>query len=437
MRRRFVLIVMSLLMITGFSVMPSSGLQKTETVTLEFWTISLRPFFTTYVNKVIAEFERQNPGIKIKWEDVQFSAVEQKLLAALAGGIPPDVVNLNTEMAIRFAAAGALTDLDDPAVVPLSEKRRYFKNLWESARYGGRTYGIPWYVAPPVVAYNEDIYRRAGLDPNFPPATEDEIIRHARQIQDRLSGEGVYGFMPNIGGIGFLHRFQERGLPILSSGGKKAVFNSRSHAKYVAKYLVLYKQDYFPEDTFRRGYLGATERYSAGQLGILITGPQFLLRVKNDGPQVYTKTRVTTYPLSRVIHLPVMVLSIPKTSRNQAAAVKFALFVTNDQNQLEFAKQVVILPSTRGAARDPFFTAPGQTPEDEARRLSARSLPRSRDLTVVVPNSGDLLREFKFAIESAFLGEKPDPSKSLEEWALEIAQKWLDYAVKKWNEKLP
>lgn len=388
--------------------------------TLEFWTIALQPFFNDYVHGLIAAYEGATPGIRVRWVDVQFQAIEQKLLAALAGGVPPDVVNLNTEMTIRLAQRNALVDLD--AATAAEVRARYFPGLWRSAQVGGRTYGVPWYVVPNVIAYNTAIYRRAGLDPHAPPATEDAMIQHARQIKDRA---GVYGFMPNVEGVRMLHRFQEAGLPILSADGRRAVFNSPAHAQYLARYVELFSQDYFPEDTLRRGYLGATERYSAGQLGMLITGPQFLLRVKTDNPDVYAQTAVAPYPKGRgkTLHLATMTLAVPRASRRIREAVAFALFVTNDENQLAFSKQVVVFPSTRRAAADPFFRRGGTGPEDVARRVAAADLPQARDLSVVVPHQGDLFRIFREAIESAFYGRRSP-------------QAALDWAVAQWNARL-
>ena len=389
-------------------------------VTLEFWTISLQPFFTDYVHGMVAAYERGHPGVKIRWVDVQFAAIEQKLLASLAGRVAPDVVNLNTEMAIRMAEQGVLVDMD--TAVPAAERRRYFDGLWASARLRGRTYGIPWYVAPNVLAYNADLYKKAGLNPLDPPATEDELIAHARTIKDKTK---VYGFMPNVDGIRLLHRFQENALPILSPDGKRAVFNSAAHVAYLQKYVQLLKQDYFPEDTLRRGFLGATERYSAGQLGILITGPQFLLRVKQDNPDVYAQTFVAPYPKGKgnVVHLATMTVAVPKASKHAKEAVEFGLYVTNDENQLQFSKQVVILPSTRGAAANPFFKQGGSSAEERARRIAAAELPFSRDLTVVVPQQTDLYKVFREAIESAFYGQR-------------TAKEALDWAVTQWNARL-
>lgn len=387
---------------------------------LEFWTISLQPFFTGYVNGVIEAYERAHPGVKIRWVDVQFGAIEQKLLAALAGGVAPDVVNLNTEMTIRLAERNALVDLD--AAVAADARARYFEGMWRSTQYRGRSYGIPWYVAPNVIAYNAAIYRRAGLNPNDPPTTEEDMIQQARVIKDRAK---VYGFMPNVDGVRMLHRFQEQGLPILSSDGKRAVFNSPEHVRYLSRYVELFKEDYFPEDTLRRGYLGATERYSAGQLGMLITGPQFLLRVKTDNPEVYAHTFVAPYPKGRgnTQHLAIMAITVPRASRNTTAAVDFALFVTNDANQLEFSRRVVVFPSTKQAAADPFFRRGGAGPEDVARKVAAADLAHTRDLSVVAPHSGDLFRVFREAVESAFYGKR-------------TPRDALDWAVGQWNARL-
>ncbi len=385
-------------------------------VQLEFWTISLQPFFTGYIQGLIARYERLHPGVRVRWVDVQPEATTQKLLAALAGGVPPDVVNLNTEGTLQMAEAGALVDMD--AAVPPALRARYFPNIWASLRYRGRSYGIPWYVVPDVLAYNRTLFRRAGLDPASPPATTEEWIRAATVIKRRT---GVYGFMPNVDGIRFLKVFQEEGLPILSLDGRRAVFDSPAHVALLARYVDLFKADLFPADTLQRGYLGATERYAAGQLAMLTTGPQFLLRVRHDSPAVYRETLVAPAPVGRghVLDLPTMDLAVPRASRHRAEAVDFALFVTDDENQLAFCKQVVIFPSTRAAARDPFFTRGGPSPEDRARVVAVRELPTARDLTVVVPHSDDLFRIFREAIESAFYG-RMSPQDALR-WA---AREW-------------
>lgn len=402
-------------------IMTVTGAAGPQT-TLEFWTISLQPFFTDYVNRMISDYQRANPGVQIKWVDVQMQAIEQKLLAAIAGRVPPDVVNLNVEFTVRIAEKGALLDLD--AAIPAAERAKYFDGLWAGGRFRGRSYGIPWYIAPPVLFLNSDLFKKAGLDALNPPESEDGMIEAARLIKDRTKD---YGFMPLIDGTRLMHRFRENGLPMLSEDGKRAVFNTPAHVAYLQKYVDLFKKDYFPDDTLRRGFTGAVERYSAGQLGMLLVGPQFLLRIKESNPEIYAKTFVAPYPMGRgkVIHAGLMALTVPRASKHQQEAVKFALYVTNDENQLEFAKLpgTVIFPSTKKAAADSFFKQKGAGPEWKARTIAADELKFGRDLTVVVSNQSELYKIFREAVESAFFG-KMTPKEA------------LDWAVREWNARL-
>ena len=389
-------------------------------VQLEFWTISLRPELTQNLNGVIDRYQRAHPDARIRWIDLQLEAVDQKLLAAIAGGVPPDIVNLNTELTIRMAQAHALVDMD--GAVPSDAKARYFPNVWASLRVQGRAYGIPWYVEPDVLAYNQALFKRAGLDPAHPPATSDEFIRDAVTIKEKT---GVYGFMPNVDAIRLLTRFQEEGLPVLSPDRHRALFDGPPYVALLARYVELFKRDMFPDDTLRHGYLGATERYGAGQLGMLVTGPEFLLRVRSDGPDVYRETLVAPEPIGRgrVLDLPTMDLAVPLASRHRAEAVDFALFVTNDQNQLSFSHVVVAFPSTRAAAADPYFTRTGTNPVDRARAIAARELGNARDLTVVTPDSDELFRIFREAVENAFYGRM-------------TPQQALSWAAAQWNQRL-
>ncbi|MBE3574244.1 MAG: sugar ABC transporter substrate-binding protein [Firmicutes bacterium] len=379
--------------------------------TLEFWTISLSPFFDTQMKQLAADYEKANPGVTVKWVDVPYAAIQQKLLSAIAAGNPPDVVNLSSDMTVQLYQQGALAPLSDYA--PASAFKVYFPKALDTFKFNGKIYGTPWYWAPKVLAYNTDIYKKAGLDPNKPPRTVAEMIAQAKQIKDKT---GMYGFMPNVNGINFLTIFQEAGLPIFDKSGKKAVFNSPAHVKLLQEYVDLYKHDYFPEDTLRRGYLGATELYSEGKLGMLLTGPQFLIRVEKDNKAVYDETRVAAYPLDKgqVTHTPLMGLSVPANVRDKKEAAKFALFATNDANQLAFAKASNTFPSTIAAANDPFFTTGGPTAADQARIVDAKQLKHAKDLTVVVPDASNLFKAFKDNIEAAFFGSK-SPKQALDD----------------------
>src|SRR5262249_30497727 len=90
----------------ALAVLLTAGAADAATpVSLEFWTIALQPICTAYVRRVIGRYERAHPGLHVRWIDLQMQALDEKLLAAIAAGTAPDVVNLNTEITIRMAQA--------------------------------------------------------------------------------------------------------------------------------------------------------------------------------------------------------------------------------------------------------------------------------------------------------------------------------------------
>lgn len=393
----------------------SASAQKTE---LEFWTISLAPLFNDEMNRLVSAFEKENPTVSVKWVDVPASAIEQKLLASVAAGRPPAAVNLSSDMVVKLNEQGAL----EPMTLTDAQKKVYFPNTLSTFTYDGKYMGVPWYWAPKVVAYNTDIFKKAGLNPNDPPKTIQTMIAAAKQIKDKT---GLYGFMPNINGTNMIYLFQEAGLPVIKGG--KAVFNSPEHIKLVQSYVDLYKKGYIPEDTMRRGYVAATELYSSGKLAMLITGPQFILRVQNDNKDVFGVTKVAPYPINiagNVIHTGLMGFSVPKGVKDKALATKLALFLTNDVNQLAFSKVTkTTFPSTVKASSDKFFKEGGADAVSQGRLVASTELKKAKDLTLVYPDAGKLNKVFKDNMEAAMAGQK-------------TVKAALDDIVKAWNASL-
>ncbi|RJF71344.1 sugar ABC transporter substrate-binding protein [Deinococcus cavernae] len=404
-----------ILLTAALVAVSTASAQKTQ---MEFWTISLAPLFNDEMNRLVAQFEKENPTVDLNWVDVPAAAIEQKLLAAVAAGRPPAAVNINTEMAVKLSEQGAL----EPLTLTDAQKKLYFGNTLSTFNVASKQVGLPWYWSPKVVAYNTDIFKKAGLDPNNPPKTIQTMMAAAKQIKDKT---GLYGFVPNIDGIKMMYVFQEAGLPILKGG--KAVFNSPEHVKLLQQYVDLYKNKYIPEDTMRRGFTAATELYSSGKLGMLITGPQFILRVQNDNKDVFGATKVAPYPLhlaGNVIHTGLMGFSVPKGVKDKAMAQKLALFLTNDANQLAFSKVTkTTFPSTVKASTDKFFKQGGSDAVSQGRLVASTELKKAKDLTLIYPDASKLNKVFKDNIEAAMAGQKS-------------AKAALDDIVKAWNASL-
>ena len=70
---------------------PSSSDNKDGKAEVEFWTMQLQPEYNDYFNGVIKTFETENPGVKVKWVDVPWAAIQSKILSAVSANKAPDL----------------------------------------------------------------------------------------------------------------------------------------------------------------------------------------------------------------------------------------------------------------------------------------------------------------------------------------------------------
>ncbi|GGF85699.1 ABC transporter substrate-binding protein [Paenibacillus aceti] len=389
--RMTVMVLAVSLLLSILAACGSSGTKQVEDtpgpVTINFWTISLSPTFDDYVNARIKKFEDANPDITIKWTDLPYGSMENKLLSSIAGNQSPDVVNLNTAMALKLADKNALVDLNKEATE--EQLSIYFESLLHSARIGDSIYAFPWYYGLGVLSLNKEIYEAAGLDPNQPPSTWEEMKEHAVIIKEKT---GKYGFVPIYNPPIDLFL---RGVPIINEDKTQIIVNTPEALEWAKWNKDLYDSGVVPKESITADAGYATDKYQGGQIASFITGSQFLNRIKNNAKEVYDKTVVAPIPTvskDGKVHGGLMNVVVPTMSKHHEEAILFAHFITNDESQLEFAKVVNILPSTKEAAKDPFFTeGDSNEPEDVARRITATQTDKAIDFTLGVNKEGEIL----------------------------------------------
>jgi putative chitobiose transport system substrate-binding protein len=400
------------------SASPSESSEAPKDVSLQFWTISLSPNFDDYINGRIKKFQDENPGITVKWTDLPYDAMEQKLLASIAGGNAPDVVNLNTGMTMTLAGKNALVDMNAEAT---DEQRSiYFESLYNSAKLGESVYAFPWYYGLNAFMYNKDIYEKAGLDPNKPPTTWEELKQHAVTIKEKT---GKYGFVPTYNPPADLYF---SGVPIISEDKKKIIINTPEALEWVKWNKALFDEGVVPKESLSADANYATDKYQSGQIATLTTGAAFLSRVKTNAKKIYDNTLVAPMPVlkSGKYHAGLMNLVVPAKSENHKEAIALANFMTNDESQLEFCKVVNILPSTKKAAADPFFTQAGDDPESKTKIITVQEAAQAQDFTLGVKDEGKILEPLWKNWQKMLLGDiTPEEYLSQSESA---AQKILD-----------
>ncbi|HEY9615884.1 MAG TPA: sugar ABC transporter substrate-binding protein [Microcoleaceae cyanobacterium] len=398
-------VVLSWLISCGTGTPTANNPQTGGKQELEFWTMQLQPEFTDYFNKLIAEFEQQNPTVKVRWVDVPWADMERKILTAVSAKTAPDVVNLNPGFASQLAQRGAWLELDDK--VPAEVKQQYLPNIWKASTFDGKTFGLPWYLTTRVAICNQDLLQKAGI--TQPPATYAELATAAKAIKEKT---GKYAFfttvVPEDSGE-LMESFVQMGVELTDKAGK-AAFNTPKGKAAFEYWVDLYKQGLIPKEVLTEGHRYAIELYQRGDSAILASGAEFLNNIATNAPSI-AKASISAPQITGETgkkNVAVMNLVIPKNTDVPDAALKFALFVTNDANQLSFAKAANVLPSTVKALQDSYFqTEPANaTPVDKARVISAKQMQSAEVLLPTMKNAKQLQRLIYDNLQAAMLGQK-------------------------------
>ena len=148
--------------------------------------------------------------------------------------------------------------------------------------------------------------------------------------------------------------------------------------------------------------------------------PDFLNIVKENAPQVFKHTDVSNQLTGSngKYDVSIMNLIIPARAKNKEAALKFALFLTNKQNQVELAKLTTILPANNESLKDSYFTVYDDTDViSKARYISAEQLNNLQKQIKFKNNHKEIITLLNTTVQKIILSEKNSTKQELESTA--------------------
>ncbi len=406
---------------------PASGRGKV----LNVWTLDLAPRFNAYMGRVIAAWEQAHPGVTVRWTDVPWGSVERKLLASVFARTAPDLVNLNPNFAANLASKGGLRDLIP--LLPPDAAERYLAGIWTSGQQGGEQFGIPWYLTARVTIANRRLLQKAGLA--APPRRWEEVPAYAEAVRRRTGRYALFvTVVPDDSGE-LMEALVQMGVRLLDER-QRAAFNSPAGRRAFAFWSDLYRRGLLPREVVSQGYRRAIELYQAGDLAQVASGPDFLRNLQTNAPGI-AATSAPFPPLtgaSGEANVAVMNLVVPRQSAMAPEAVSFALFLSNAANQLAFAEEARVLPSSRGALASLEERLRGAVPADgqerlvhSARLLSIETLAAARVLVPATPGVKRLQAILYTQLQRAMLGQLESDAA-----LAEAERQWNSYAEARW-----
>ncbi len=360
-----------------------------------FWTLQMSDF-SKYVNGVIQEFEAQNPDIKIKWIDVPFSEGEKRTLASVLSDNPPDLINLNPDFSAILAQKGALYEIDE------NSTGQFVPQIIDSLKYNGKLYSIPWYATSAVTIYNKDLFNKSGLNV---PETYTQMGQTAEQMKKRTN---AYIWLPNISE-------NDTMLRILNKYGVNSAenINSTKASEVFDFFKNLYQKDLIPKESITQTHREALEKYMSGNIALFQAGANFLNMIKENAPSTYAHTDVAkqlTGDLGQY-DFSLMNFVIPLRAKHKQDALKFALFLTNEKNQLELAKLTNVIAVNQDTLKDEFYTKYDKTDlMAKARVISAKQLTKVQPALKSQKNQKEINTLINSAVQEVLLNKQETPS---------------------------
>ncbi|HEY0258946.1 MAG TPA: extracellular solute-binding protein [Lacisediminihabitans sp.] len=310
-------------------------------------------------NDRVAAFEKANPKISVTSEEYQWTG--PSFSTQLAGGTLPDVFNVPFTDSKTLIEKGQLADITSQVkALPYADK--FNKNVLDVAQdSSGKIFGVPYGPYAMGLSYNRAIFTKAGLDPDKPPTTWDEVRADAKTISEKVPGVAGYIQMTsgNNGGWELVTATYARGgrVETTDSSGKTTVKTDNAQTKAALQYLHdLRWVDNSAGSNFLLDWSGINQAFGAGQIAMYPSGSDVLtslVQQDNVDPKDYG---LTSLPLSGknagvLSGGNVAAVSVKSSAAEKAAAVKWIDFYY--MQQLVNKKQTVDAAKVLAASNQP------------------------------------------------------------------------------------
>jgi multiple sugar transport system substrate-binding protein len=305
-----------------------------------------------WMDDIEAHFMKDNPGVRIQDEPVDFSGHTHQLVTECAAGNCPDVAEAQGNDIATLSSAKLLEPLD-------ASDKSFFDSLQPSTvsrvKFSGHLYGVPWGNDPIGLLYNKELLKKFGLPPN-PPKTIAEAMRAIAAVRQQD---------PNILGIGIDTTLRDFGLdaewPYMHAFGAEPIKDGKASADtpqmraYLEWIRTLVKNGY----TQPGKKMGQFRIFAAqGRLLFLEDGPYFKSVVQGMNKELTDEKLYATWGVAPIPGGPANGPSAGSSdhqtvlfarSKNKAAALKFMKYLASDEYAIrKFLMLNGDLPPVRG-----------------------------------------------------------------------------------------
>lgn len=338
---------------------PSTSGAANQKLFLNYWTGWSGMEFDA-LQKLVDQHNKENANNFVNMTTV-FGQYD-KVLTAIAGGNPPDIVSaVWLHQLVSMAGRDGLLPVTQYATASGITGKEYWPNVWDAWHYNGNLWGMAVTVNASTFAYRRDIFKEVGLDPDKPPTTIADLDAANKKLE-KVDDKGIQrvGMIP--GGIfpwGYVY-----------GGGwydEKANKLTLTDEKNVAALQMI--GDFYKRlgtdkiNAFTSGFgdfMSAQNPFMAGLQTIYGCGEWMIQFIKKFAPQ--TDYAYMTFPhpdggRENTTTFDGSVFTIPKGVKHPDASWEFITWLGKDANMEDFCYAIQNIPTKTAVANSAKFTA--------------------------------------------------------------------------------
>lgn len=217
----------------------TTGFAEEETTTTEpmeltmYFPVSVGGGPDALIDDLCAQYHEENPNITVTPVYAgSYADTRTKVQAAIKGGNTPDLAIMFSIDLYSLLAMDAIADIDSFCTTEEDQEwlNGFYDGFMMNSRDGETTYGIPWQRSTIVLYYNKDAFEAAGLDPEQPPTTWDELYEDAQKLTITENGQTTqYGIQIPSDGYAYwmLQTFcvQQDGFNLMNDTGTETYYD--------------------------------------------------------------------------------------------------------------------------------------------------------------------------------------------------------------------
>ena len=322
-------------------------------VTVEFWAMGQEG---EQVKALLPEFERRHPDIRVRVQQIPWSAAHEKLLTAYAGDAMPDLFQLGNTWIPEFVALRAVEPLDERLRTwPAGALADFFPGILATNRLKGRTYALPWYVDTRLFFYRTDLLAAVGFAE--PPVDWDGWLRALVALKSASGAERYAILLPiNEWQLPVILALQ-RGATLLRDRDQYGNFRDPRFREAFAFYLSLFEQGLAPP-VGNAQMTNLYQEFARGAFVVYVSGPWNIGEFGRRLPAA-VQPHWNTAPLPGFGADPGASLAggaslaLGRTSPRREAAWMLLEFLAEPEQQARFYQLTGDLPARQTAWADP------------------------------------------------------------------------------------